>query len=116
MDLEISQRALTSTLLRRLGSDTSYEVQIAGDATKWLLQICDGRSLVLPVVYPCGLGVTPSPKDMVQAIVTVDEGDTPKISERWSDDECVVDPLLVSAMEALEFIDEMDRMQLLESG
>lgn len=57
--LERFSHALTTTTLRHLGSDTSIKVQIASDATKWLLRLWDGKSMVLPVVCPCGSGVTP---------------------------------------------------------
>uniref|UniRef100_A0A2N9GTP0 Endonuclease/exonuclease/phosphatase domain-containing protein n=1 Tax=Fagus sylvatica TaxID=28930 RepID=A0A2N9GTP0_FAGSY len=78
MDLEASHRELTSATLCCLGSDTTNEVQIAGDATKWLLGLRDGRSLVLLVVCHCGSGVTPGIDDMGQAIVTINGRDTPE--------------------------------------
>jgi hypothetical protein len=91
MDLEASHRELTSATLCCLGSDTTNEVQIAGDATKWLLGLRDGRSLVLPVVCPCGSGVTPGIDDMGQAIVMVNGRDSPEVFERWSDEDDVAD-------------------------
>ena len=90
--------ALTPTTLRRLGSDTSTEVQIVGDATKWLLWLRDGRSIVLSVSCLCGAGVTPGSDEMGQAMVATEGGMTSESSEGWCDDESVVD----SMVEALD--------------
>jgi hypothetical protein len=100
-DPEDSQRALLSTMLRRLGSDADNEVQIAGDATKWLLRLRDGRSLVLSVACLCRSGVTHGSEDTDQTIVPVYDGDTPEISENWSDEDSVADSVMDSALEAL---------------
>ena len=100
-DPKASQRALLSATLRRLGSDTDNEVQIAGDATKWLLRLRDGRSLVLLVACLCRSRVTQGAEDMDQAIVTVYDGDTPEIFENWSDEDSVADSVMDSTLEAL---------------
>ncbi len=91
--------ALTPTTLRRLGSDTSNEVQIAGDATKWLLRFHDGRSIILPVSCLCGAGVMPGSNKMGQAMVATEKGVTSKSSEGWCDDKSVVDSM-VEALDA----------------
>lgn len=67
---------LTPATLLRLGSNTSNEVQIAGDATKWLLRLRDGRSLVLPMVCPCGSGVMLGVNEMGQVLVMTERGGT----------------------------------------
>ncbi|GMY33413.1 hypothetical protein FCV25MIE_28655 [Fagus crenata] len=87
-------RVLTSTTLCCLGSKTSHEVQIANDATKWLLCLCDGRSLVLLVVCPCGSGILHSENEVGQAMVAMEGGSTLECSERWCDDDSVVDFLI----------------------
>ena len=92
-DPETSQKALLSATLRRLGSDTENEVQIAGDATKWLLRLRDGRSLVLPAACFCKSG----PMHGIDAIVPVYDVDTPEISENWSEEDSVVDSVMDSA-------------------
>ena len=95
--------ALTSNTLRRLGSETSTEVQIAGDATKWLLRLRDGRSIVLPAACLCGSGIAQDSGEMGQALVATDGGVSPKSSEGWCDDESMVD----SMVEALETTGEV---------
>ncbi|GMY37359.1 hypothetical protein FCV25MIE_32602 [Fagus crenata] len=86
-------KALTFATLRRLGSDTSHEVQIAGDATKWLLRLCDGRSLLLPVVCPCGSSVLRGEDDEAQAMVVAVGVSSPTRSEQWCDDDNIVDSM-----------------------
>ena len=80
--------------LFRLGSDTSIEVQIAGDATKWLLRLRDRRSIVLPVSCLCGAGVMPGSDEMGQAMVATEEGMTLESLEGCCDDESMVDSMV----------------------
>ena len=80
--------------LCRLGSDTSIEVQIAGDATKWLLRLRDRRSIVLPVSCLCGAGVMQGSDEMGQAMVATEEGMTLESLEGCCDDESMVDSMV----------------------
>jgi hypothetical protein len=93
---------LTSNTLRRLGSDNSTEVQITGDATKWLLRLRDGRSIVILAACLCGSDIAQDCVELDKALVATDGGETPASSEGWFDDESVVG----SMVEAHEFVDE----------
>jgi hypothetical protein len=104
-DAEDSQ--MLSATLRRLGSDTENDVQIAGDATKWLLRLRDGRSLVLPAACFCRSGVMHGTEDSDQAIVPVYDGDTPEISENWSEEDSVLDSVTDSALETYAEVEQM---------
>jgi hypothetical protein len=96
---------LTSNTLRRLGSENSTEVQIAGDATKWLLRLRDGKSIVIPAACLCGSDIAQDRAELDKALVTTDGGETPASSEGWFDDESVVDSM-VEALEAHELAGE----------
>ena len=106
-DPENSQKALLSATLRRLGSDTENEVQIAGDANKWLLRLRDGRSLVLPAACFCKSGPMHGIDDSDHAIVPVYDGDTPEISENWNEEDSVVDSVMDSAVETYAEVEQM---------
>ena len=106
-DPEASHKALLSATLCRLGSDTENEVQIARDATKCLLRLRDGRSLVLPAACFCRSGVKHGTEDSDQAIVPAYDGDTPEMSENWSEEDSVVDPVMDSALETYAEVEQM---------
>ncbi|GMY39078.1 heterogeneous nuclear ribonucleoprotein Q-like [Fagus crenata] len=106
-DPETSQKALLSATLRRLGSDTENEVQIAGDATKWLLRLRDGRSLVLLAACFCKSGPMHGIEDLDHAIVPVYDGDMPEIYENWSEEDSVVDSVMDSAVETYAEVEQM---------
>ncbi|GMY33008.1 putative invertase inhibitor, partial [Fagus crenata] len=89
---EEAPRALTT--LRRLGSDTSTEVQLSGDSAKWLLRLRDGRSIVLPAACFCGSVLEQRHEDGDQAIVATDGGMSSASSEGWYDGESRVDSLI----------------------
>ena len=101
---------LTLVTLLRLGSNTSNEVQIAGDATKWLLRLRDGRSLVLPMVCPCGSGVMLGVNEMGQVLVMTERGGD--YSKGWCNSESVVD----SMIEDMDPTSGVDRLQISRSG